>query len=146
MKLAQSERRENFEAFVLLGCFPLQVTYLLPNKVMTQEASDFSHGKRPKEQKWSPRKKLVWMIVTIIPRKNKGTEENNQDSPWLYLFSYVEQVGMNELMTFSNWRPRMILGTLSKPRWGRQRGHGKTKDLIGRTIAQHVRFKTLYIS
>ena len=79
-------------------------------------------------------------------KKNKGTEENNQDSPWLYLFSYVEQVGMNELMTFSNWRPRMILGTLSKPRWGRQRGHGKTKDLIGRTIAQLVRFKTLYIS
>ena len=38
------------------------------------------------------------------------------------------------------------LGTLSKPRRRRQRGHGKTKDLIGRTIAQHVRFKTLYIS
>ena len=27
--------------------------------------------------------------------------------------------------------------TLSKPRRRRQRGHGKTKDLIGRTIAQH---------
>ena len=38
------------------------------------------------------------------------------------------------------------LGTLSKPGRRRQRGHGKTKDLIGRTIAQHVRFKTLYIS
>ena len=40
------------------------------------------------------------------------------------------------------------LGTLSKPRRQRQRQrrHGKTKDLIGRTIAQHVRFKTLYIS
>ena len=37
------------------------------------------------------------------------------------------------------------LGTLSKPR-RRQQGHGKTKDLIGRTIARHVRFKTLYIS
>ena len=36
--------------------------------------------------------------------------------------------------------------TLSKPRRRRQRGHGKTKDLIGRTIAQHVRFKNLYIS
>ena len=35
-----------------------------------------------------------------------------------------------------------ILGTLSKPRRRRQRGYGKTKDLIGRTIAQHVRFKT----
>ena len=39
-----------------------------------------------------------------------------------------------------------LLGTLSKPRRRRQRGHGKTKDLIGRTIAQRVRFKTLYIS
>ena len=38
------------------------------------------------------------------------------------------------------------LGTLSKPRRRRQLGHGKTKDLIGRTIARHVRFKTLYIS
>ena len=28
-----------------------------------------------------------------------------------------------------------IIGTLSKPRRRRQRGHGKTKDLIGRTIA-----------
>ena len=35
-----------------------------------------------------------------------------------------------------------ILGTLSKPRRRRQRGYGKTKDLIGRTIAQYVRFKT----
>ena len=38
-----------------------------------------------------------------------------------------------------------ILGTLSKPRRRRRRrrrrGHGKTKDLIGRTIAQHARFK-----
>ena len=41
---------------------------------------------------------------------------------------------------------RTSLGTLSKPRRRRQRGHGKRKDLIGRTIAQHVRFKTLYIS
>ena len=37
-------------------------------------------------------------------------------------------------------------GSLGKPRRRRQRRHGKTKDLIGRTIAQHVRFKTLYIS
>ena len=39
-----------------------------------------------------------------------------------------------------------ILGTLSKPRRRRQRGHGKTRDIIGRTIAQHVRIKTLYNS
>ena len=41
---------------------------------------------------------------------------------------------------------REVLGTLSKPRRRLQRGRGKTKDLISRTIAQHVRFKTLYIS
>ena len=39
-----------------------------------------------------------------------------------------------------------IIGTLSKPRRGRQRGHGKAKDLIGGTIAQHARFKIFYIS
>ena len=43
------------------------------------------------------------------------------------------------------WR-NQVIGTLSKPRRRRQRGHEKTKDLIGRTIAQHVRLKTLYIS
>ena len=42
----------------------------------------------------------------------------------------------------------LLLGTLSKRRRRRRRrrGHGKTKDLIGRAIAQRVRFKTLYIS
>ena len=39
-----------------------------------------------------------------------------------------------------------ILGTLSKPRRRRQRGHGKKRDRIVRTIAQHVRIKTLYNS
>lgn len=38
------------------------------------------------------------------------------------------------------------LGTLSKPRRRRQLGHGKTKDQIGRIMAQHMRFKTLCIS
>ena len=33
-----------------------------------------------------------------------------------------------------------LIRTLSKPRRRRQRGHGKTKDTMGRTIAQHVRF------
>ena len=33
-----------------------------------------------------------------------------------------------------------MIRTLSKPRRRRQRGHGKTKDTMGRTIAQHVRF------
>lgn len=40
----------------------------------------------------------------------------------------------------------LLLGTLSKPRRLRQRECGKTIDLIDRTIAQHVRFKTLCIS
>ena len=33
---------------------------------------------------------------------------------------------------------------LSKPRRQWKRERGKTKDLMGRTIAQHVRFKTLW--
>ena len=40
----------------------------------------------------------------------------------------------------------LSLGTLSKPRRRRQRGHGKTIDLISKTIAQHARLKILYIS
>ena len=38
------------------------------------------------------------------------------------------------------------VGALSKPRRRRQRGGGKTKDLMGRTTAQFERCKTLYIS
>ena len=36
---------------------------------------------------------------------------------------------------------RPLLGTFSKSRRRRQRGHGKTKDLMGRTVVQHVRFQ-----
>ena len=43
--------------------------------------------------------------------------------------------------SFSIYVAILLLGTLSKPRRRLQRGHGKTKDLIGRTIAQHVCFK-----
>ena len=38
------------------------------------------------------------------------------------------------------------IGTFSKQRWRRQRGRGKIKDLMSRTIAQHVRFNSVYIS
>ena len=34
----------------------------------------------------------------------------------------------------------LLAATLSKPRRRKQRGRGKTKDLIGRTIAQLVQF------
>ena len=54
--------------------------------------------------------------------------------------------GKNSYIDGIRTRASQIFGTLSKPRRRRQRGHGKTKDLIGRTIAQHVHFKTLYIS
>ena len=40
------------------------------------------------------------------------------------------------------WQSRTGTGVSTRLR--RQRGLGKTKDLIGRTIAQHVRWKTLY--
>ena len=39
-----------------------------------------------------------------------------------------------------------ILGIFSDSRWRRQRGGGKTKDLRNRSVAQHIRFRTVYIS
>ena len=66
-----------------------------------------------------------WLAIKAIAQKKPGKN------------SYIDRI---------RTRASQIFGTLSKPRRRRQRGHGKTKDLIGRTIAQHVRFKTLYIS
>ena len=40
----------------------------------------------------------------------------------------------------------VTLGTLSKPRRHRQRERHKTKGLMSRTIAVHVRYNPLYIS
>ena len=40
----------------------------------------------------------------------------------------------------------MSLGNLSKPRRQRQRERRQTKGLMSRTIAVHVRYKSLYIS
>ena len=39
-----------------------------------------------------------------------------------------------------------LIGTFSKPRLRWQRGGGKKKDAMSRTIVQNVRFKTVYIS
>ena len=41
---------------------------------------------------------------------------------------------------------RLIIGSLSKPRRRRQRERHQTKGLMSRTIAVHVRYKSLYIS
>ena len=38
----------------------------------------------------------------------------------------------------------LAIETFSKARWRRQRGRGKAKDLMGRTIAQYVRFETVH--
>ena len=40
----------------------------------------------------------------------------------------------------------MILGSLSKPRRRRQRERHQTKDLMSKTMAEHVRYKSLYNS
>ena len=40
----------------------------------------------------------------------------------------------------------LILGSLSKPRRRRQRERHETKGLMSKTIAVHVRYKSLYIS
>ena len=42
--------------------------------------------------------------------------------------------------------PLYISRDLKQTTTATARGYGKTKDLIVRTIAQHVRFKTLHIS
>ena len=55
------------------------------------------------------------------------------------------------MIALKHWLPSSVessarlIGTLSKSRRRRQRRRDKTKDLMGRTIAQHVCFKTLYI-
>ena len=41
---------------------------------------------------------------------------------------------------------KTIIGTLSKPRRQRQRERHKTKGLMSRTIAAHVRYNSWYIS
>ena len=40
----------------------------------------------------------------------------------------------------------LIIGSLSKPRRRRQRERHQTKGLMRRTIAVHVRYRSLYIS
>ena len=78
----------------------------------------------------------VTFIIIIISFRFATTWV--QVSYWLK--SMESALDNNFLSTFFEIR------TVSKPRRRRQRGREKTKDLIGRTIAQHVCFKTLYIS
>ena len=42
--------------------------------------------------------------------------------------------------------PPQIIGSFSKPRRRRQRERHQTKGLMGKTIAVHVHFESLYIS
>ena len=42
--------------------------------------------------------------------------------------------------------PFRVIGSLSKPRRRRQRERHQTKGLMSRTMAMHVRYKSLYIS
>ena len=62
-------------------------------------------------------------------------------APW----NSCQRFGESSTIQIPGWSPEFPVETLSKPRRRQQLGHVKTKDLIGRTIAQHVRFKTLYI-
>ena len=56
--------------------------------------------------------------------------------------SFLRYEATGEIQKESRLQSCLRIGTLSKPRRRRQQGHGKIKDLIGETIAQHVRFKT----
>ena len=47
---------------------------------------------------------------------------------------------------FTHAHFKEILETSRKPQRGRQWEQSEPKDLMGKTIAQHVRFKTLYFS
>ena len=44
------------------------------------------------------------------------------------------------------FRGKSVIGDLQQIKTATVMERGKTKDLMGRTIAQHVRFKTMYIS
>ena len=76
------------------------------------------------------------------------SQSRNRVTSFLELFLWLskDMIIFPSLCVFASVRFRLkknYLKSLSKPRRRRQRGHGKTKDLISRTIAQHVRFKTL---
>ena len=76
--------------------------------------------------------KIEWLVIEWLAKLN---------GPLMNFYYYH---GNNCSENYSGYD--QIIGTLSKPRRRRQRGRGKTIDLIGRTIAQHVRLKILYIS
>ena len=60
------------------------------------------------------------------------------------LVHFLEYNNINLLATDEG--STALIGTFSKPRLRWQRGRGKKEDVMSRTIAQHVRFKTVYIS
>ena len=59
-----------------------------------------------------------------------------------FLFRDVSVFRCRFLEVFLN----SLLGSLSKPRRRRQRERHQTKGLMSRTMAMHVRYKSLYIS
>ena len=71
-------------------------------------------------------------LIFLLSSRRKSVNRNMTKCHPVELIGYQKQL--------------LPLGTLSKPRRWRRRGHTKTKDLIGRKIAQHVRFKTFHIS
>ena len=81
----------------------------------------------------------------IIDEMNCGKHIDDMTKKWLSQTPNPPRIPISYTLTKIH-KPipvgRSIIRTLSKPR--RQRGRGKTKDLIGRTVAQHVRIKTLY--
>ena len=64
-------------------------------------------------------------------------------SPFFFLFFFF--LGGGLLWTFCGISfSGLAIETFSKARRRRQRGRGKAKDLMGRTIAQYVRFETVH--
>ena len=53
----------------------------------------------------------------------------------------TKKIAMRIIGGKDNSRSTQLIGTLGKPRQRRQQGRGKTKYLMGRTMAKHVRLK-----
>ena len=87
----------------------------------------------------------TFFFVLLRPQSFPSYQVNFDLIQFETYFSAELNIWISDLV-FRTCHFGLILGNLSKPQRRRQQGHGKTKDLIGRTIAQHVRFKILYIS
>ena len=67
-----------------------------------------------------------------------------------FFFFLTEEFTLFDMLSYAvvdeEWRAANMIGNLSKPQRQRQRERRQTKGLMSKTIAVHVRYKSLYIS